>query len=112
MLSHWPIRPATNHQGSKQTGEDVMSQIPQLTVQCRIVGHASPRWKTARSESERVRNNEDLAKRRADAFMKEFKSDLGQALGKYKLRFIENVEFAEDTQPDATAVLGSESKGQ
>jgi hypothetical protein len=44
--------------------------------------------------------------------MNEFKSDLGQALGKYKLRFLQDVEFAEDAQPDATAVLGTESRGQ
>ena len=39
-----------------------MAPLPQLTVKCQIVGHASPRWKSAKSEAERVQNNEVLSK--------------------------------------------------
>ena len=89
-----------------------MSLPPQLTVQAKIVGHASPRWKTATFEVQRIQNNETLSKRRADAFMKEFKTALAKELGKYQLNFLENVSYADDLQPDQTAVIGSEGKGQ
>ncbi len=89
-----------------------MAPSPQLTVQCKIVGHASPRWKSAASESRRIENNEALSQRRADALMKEFKSALTKELGKYRLKFLENVSYADDTQPDHTAVIGSEALGQ
>jgi hypothetical protein len=85
---------------------------PQLTVQCKIVGHASPRWKSALTESRRVGNNEVLSRRRADAVMNEFKSDLTKELGKYQLKFLENVSYADDAQPSDTAVIGSEARGQ
>ena len=85
---------------------------PQLTVQAKIVGHASPRWKTATSEAQRIQNNEILSKRRADAFMNEFKAALAKELGKYRLNFFENVSYADDLQPDHTAVIGSEGRGQ
>ena len=85
---------------------------PQLTVQCKIAGHASPRWKSALTESRRVGNNEVLSRRRADAVMNEFKSDLTKELGKYQLKFLENVSYADDAQPSDTAVIGSEAKGQ
>jgi hypothetical protein len=84
----------------------------QLTVQCRIVGHASPRWKGASTESLRVGNNEALSRRRADAVMKEFKSELTKVLGKYRLNFLENVSYADDSQPNETVVMGSEAMGQ
>ena len=89
-----------------------MATPPQLTVQCRIVGHASPRWKGASTESLRVGNNEVLSRRRADAVMKEFKSDLTKALGRYRLNFLENVSYPDDSQPNETAVIGSEAMGQ
>ncbi len=89
-----------------------MAPSLQLTVQCRIVGHASPRWKGASTESLRVGNNEALSRRRADAVMKEFKSELTKALGKYRLNFLENVSYADDSQPNETVVIGSEAMGQ
>jgi hypothetical protein len=89
-----------------------MAPQPQLTVQCQIVGHASPRWKGASSEAQRVENNEVLSRQRADAFMKEFKPALTRELGKYQLRFLENVSYADDQQPDQTAVIGTEGRGQ
>jgi len=85
---------------------------PQLTVQCTIVGQASPRWKSATSERERIQNNEILSQRRANAFMNEFKPALAKELGKYQLTFLENVSYADDLQPDHTAVIGSEGRGQ
>src|SRR5262245_61855604 len=89
-----------------------MAPPPQLTVQCNIVGHASPRWKTAKSEAQRIENNEVLSKRRAEVVMKEFKLALEKELGKFRLRFVENVSYAENTQPDHTAVIGSLGRGQ
>jgi hypothetical protein len=89
-----------------------MAPSLQLTVQCRIVGHASPRWKGASTESLRVANNEALSRRRADAVMEEFKPDLIKELGKYRLKFLENVSYADDNQPNETAVIGSEAMGQ
>lgn len=85
---------------------------PQLTVQCKIVGQASPRWKSAASESQRIKNNEVLSQHRADAFVKEFESALTKELGKYQLKFLENVSVADDAQPDRTAVIGAEALGQ
>src|SRR4029077_3014632 len=85
---------------------------PQLTVQCTIIGQASPRWKSAASERERIQNNEILSQRRADAFMNEFKPALAKELGKYRLTFLENVSYADDLQLDHTAVISSEGKGQ
>ena len=85
---------------------------PQLTVQCTIIGQASPRWKSAASERERIQNNELLSQRRATAFMNEFKPALAKELGKYQLTFLENVSYADDLQPDHTAVIGSEGRGQ
>lgn len=63
-------------------------------------------------ESQRVGNNEALSRHRADAVMKEFKSDLTKELGKYRLKFLENVSYADDTQPNDTVVIGSEARGQ
>jgi hypothetical protein len=44
--------------------------------------------------------------------MKEFKLALEKELGKFRLRFVENVSYAENTQPDHTAVIGSVGMGQ
>jgi hypothetical protein len=63
-------------------------------------------------ESQRIGNNEVLSRRRADAVMKEFEFDLTKELGKYKLKFLENVSYADDIQPNDTAVIGSEAMGQ
>jgi hypothetical protein len=54
----------------------------QLTVQCTIIGQASPRWKSAASERERIQNNEILSQRRADAFMNAFKPALNRRIQK------------------------------
>jgi hypothetical protein len=89
-----------------------MAPSLQLTVQCKIVGHASPRWRGASTESLRAGNNEVLSQRRTDAVMKEFKSDLAQELGKYQLKFLENVSNADDGQPNETAVMNSYALGQ
>jgi hypothetical protein len=83
-----------------------------LTVQCQIVGHASPRWKGASTEAQRVKNNDVLSQRRAEAFMKEFKPALEKELGKYQLKFLENVSYAEDQQPDQSATIGAQARGQ
>lgn len=84
----------------------------QLTVKCTIVGHASPRWRGTGSDAQRVQLNEKLGQERADAFLKQFESDLSRALGNYNLNFIKNVEYQDDLQPDQSAVIGSISVGQ
>jgi hypothetical protein len=89
-----------------------MAPPVQLTVQCRIVGHASPRWKGASTESLRIGNNETLSRRRADAVLREFKADLTMELGRYRLNFLENVSYPDNSQPSETAVIGSEAMGQ
>jgi hypothetical protein len=86
--------------------------VPQLTVRCDIVGHASPRWKSAHSERQRVEKNEDLSRFRADAFMRDFRSALTKELGKYRLKFIENVSLEGSEQPDDTVLIGSRAMGQ
>lgn len=89
-----------------------MAPSPELTVQCKIVGHASPRWKSASMESQRVGNNQALSQRRADAVMRELEADLAKELGKYRVKFLENVSYADDTQPSDTVVIGWEAMGQ
>jgi hypothetical protein len=89
-----------------------MSSPPKLTVQCDIVGHASPRWRGATSEASRTQNNEVLSKQRAEAFMKEFEAALTKELKNYQLRFLKDVSYAEDSQPDQTAVIGAQARGQ
>lgn len=86
--------------------------ITQLTVKCSIVGQASPRWRGSGSDALRVQLNEKLGQQRADSFLQQFESDLTRALGKYKLKFIKNVEYQDDLQPDQSAVIGTESVGQ
>lgn len=89
-----------------------MAPSPQLTVDCRIIGHASPRWRNARSEAERIENNEILSRHRANVLMSEFKPILAKELGKYQLKFLDNLSYAENSQPDRTAVFGWEARGQ
>lgn len=89
-----------------------MAPTPQLTVQCDIVGHASPRWRGAKTEANRIQNNEVLSRQRAASFMKEFEPALTKELGKYRLRFLKDVSYTEDTQPDQTAVIGTLGRGQ
>lgn len=89
-----------------------MAPRPQLTVDCQIVGQASPRWRAAGSESQRVDNNEALSLRRADAVRKEFEAALVRELRGYQLKFIDNVSFADDEQPDQSVVIGAEALGQ
>lgn len=89
-----------------------MAPPPQLTVQCTIVGHASPRWRSAAKESNRVGNNEVLSRQRADSVLNAFEQDLARELGKYKLKFLTNVSYADGAQPNETAIFGADARGQ
>ena len=89
-----------------------MAPSPQLTVQCRIVGHASPRWKSASREAIRVGNNEVLSRQRAESVSKELEQDLATELGRYRLKFLKNVSYADDAQPSETAIFGTDAMGQ
>lgn len=44
--------------------------------------------------------------------MREVKADLTKELGKYRLKFLENVSYADNTQPSDTVVIGSVAMGQ
>ena len=85
---------------------------PQLTVKCQIVGHSSPRWRSAPTDTQRVLSNENLSRQRADALMSEFRTALSRSLGQYQLKFIENRSYAEELQPDQSMVIEAESMGQ
>jgi hypothetical protein len=90
-----------------------MAPPAKLTVRCQIVGHASPQWKGARTEAERVKNNDVLAQQRGEAFMREFKPALEKALGKYLLNF-STTSYAkgDEHEPDRYAVIDSYGRGQ
>jgi hypothetical protein len=94
------------------TGDADMGTQPGLTVQCTIVGHASPRWKGAAADSARVQNNETLSKNRAQAVTAELKSALAKELGGYRLDFRDGQSYADDMQPDQSATIDWEARGQ
>jgi hypothetical protein len=89
-----------------------MSPQPRFTVDCKIVGHASPRWRDAPSESQRVGRNDVLSLKRADAVEKAFETALTKELAGFSLKFLHDVSYADDSQPDRTAVIGTEGRGQ
>jgi len=89
-----------------------MSPQPQLTVDCKIVGHASPRWRSASSENQRVVRNDVLSLQRADAVRRVFETALIKELDGFSLKFLHDVSYADDAQPDRTAVIGTEARGQ
>jgi len=88
-----------------------MAPPAKLTVRVEIVGHASPLWKGAKTEDERVKNNDVLSKQRAEAFMREFKPALEKALGKYQLNFV-TASHTEGNEPDRSATVGTWGIGQ
>src|SRR5262249_30886568 len=47
-----------------------------LIMDCKITGHASPRWRGAPNDQERIRLNDVLARQRADAVAKYFQERL------------------------------------
>lgn len=89
-----------------------MSPQPQLTVDCKIVGHASPRWRSAPSEQQRVARNDVLSLQRADAVQRAFETALTKELAGFSLKFLHDVSYADDAQPDRTVVIGAEARGQ
>lgn len=89
-----------------------MSPRLHLTVDCKIVGHASPRWRSASSENQRVGKNEALSLQRANVVQHAFEAALTKELAGFSLKFLHDVSYSEDTQPDRTAVIGTEARGQ
>lgn len=89
-----------------------MSGQRELTVDCKIVGHASPRWRDAPSEVQRVQRNEVLSLKRADAVAKMFETALTKDLAGFSLKFLHDVSYADNSQPDNTVVIGNEARGQ
>ena len=83
-----------------------------LIVDCKVVGHASPRWRAASSERQRVERNEKLSLKRAEGVSKAFEVALTKELGGILLKFLRDVTYADNSQPDQTAVIGTEAHGQ
>ena len=84
-----------------------------LLVECEIVGHASPRWRAARSEQDRVRNNDRLSQQRADALAGVFAKQLREHLKGYSLEFRYNQTVADaNSLPQQTVLVGAAGRGQ
>jgi hypothetical protein len=84
-----------------------------LILDCQITGHASPRWRGAPSEKDRVSKNDMLARQRSEAVAKYFEERLRKSLSSYKLQFRYNESFDDDSNiPNDTAVIGSLGRGQ
>jgi hypothetical protein len=85
----------------------------QIVVNCMITAHASPRWKGARSEQQRVANNEQLALQRAEAVKKIIEQKLRNKLQDYSLKFLfDQTVSDEDSLPDNSVVIGALGRGQ
>jgi hypothetical protein len=84
-----------------------------LLVNCTITAHASPRWKGARTEQQRIENNEQLASQRAEAVKKIIAQQLKKKLTGYSLEFIFDQSILdEDSLPDNSVVVGAVGRGQ
>lgn len=104
---HFPL----THPCSASVMLDPVSE--HLLVDCQIIGHASPRWKTAKTEQQRIENNQVLALKRANAVQQYFETQLRKNLSKFSLKFRYNQTFAnDDAVPSGTVVIGTQSRGQ
>jgi hypothetical protein len=84
-----------------------------LVVNCMITAHASPRWRGARSEQQRVAKNEQLALQRAEAVKKVIEQKLRDKLIGYSLEFFfDQTVSDEDSLPNNSVVMGAISRGQ
>lgn len=83
-----------------------------LLVDCQIVGHASPRWKSAPSEGERVHRNEVLSVQRANAVQKYFETAFKSKLKGYTMEFRYASILDDDSVPSGTILVGATGRGQ
>ena len=82
-------------------------------VECTITAHASPRWKAARNEQQRVLQNELLAKKRAEAVKRAIEQKLRAKLSDYHLDFrYDQSVVDDDSLPNNAVLIGSINRGQ
>lgn len=86
---------------------------PRVVVDAKIVAHASPRWRGAKSEVDRVDKNQQLSVGRGDAVKQLIEQKLRKALAGSDLTFNFDVTYPDETAiPDNTVVIGSSGRGQ
>lgn len=86
---------------------------PKIIVDCLITAHASPRWKAARTEQDRVVKNEQLARERGQKIKTVIEQQLRNNLSDYSLNFqFDQSVSDEDSLPDNTILIGDISRGQ
>lgn len=76
-----------------------------------IVGHASPRWRSATSAKSRDQNNERLSAQRAQSVRRQVESELRRLLPNQDLVFEYNYSLADPASASADVVLGTEARG-
>ena len=82
-------------------------------VDCQITAHASPRWKAARNEQDRIIKNEKLARERGQKVAAIVEQHLRNNLGEYALDFKFNQSLShQDTMVPSTVSIGDISYGQ
>lgn len=84
-----------------------------ILVECDISAHASPRWRSAKTDQVRIQKNEKLARSRGQAVKSLFQQQLKTKLSKYKIDFKFDQEITDkDSLTSDTVVIGDISKGQ
>jgi hypothetical protein len=81
------------------------SYDPQLVVDVEIVGQASPRWRGAASEADRIENNQRLSDARSKAVETLIEQTLKKSLAPADLTFQYNLSYPDDASvPDQTVL--------
>ena len=89
------------------------SHDPQLVVDVQIEGQASPRWRGAASEAERIENNQRLSEARSNAVEKLTEQSLKNSLAPADLKFQYNLSYPDNASvPDQTVLINASGKGQ
>jgi outer membrane protein OmpA-like peptidoglycan-associated protein len=84
-----------------------------LVADVQITAHASPRWRGAKSEQERIARNQELSLRRGDAVKRLLTERLREALRGTNIKFEYDVGYVDESAiPDQTVVVGSQGRGQ
>jgi hypothetical protein len=86
---------------------------PRLVVDVGIIGQASPRWRGANTDADRIENNQRLSESRATAVKSIVEQTLKKALASMNLTFQYDVSYSDDSSiPDKTVVVGTSGRGQ
>lgn len=84
-----------------------------LVADVQIVGQASPRWRGAHSEADRIEKNQRLSENRAAAVKRVIEPTLKHALARMNQTFQYDVSYPDDSAiPDNTVVIGASGLGQ